>query len=247
MTSASAGAPFGATPGSYASLVAHRGRLERAGRSAQVADIVRAGILDGTFRPGARLSEPDICAALTVSRNTLREAFRTLIEERLAVHRLNRGVFVRVPSAEEVAEVYRCRRIVECAALRDPPSAPADLGPVREALAHADRRAAQGDWTGVGTADVAFHRAVTALNGSRLLDALMAGVWNELRLIFHVVADPSDFHGPYLRRNHEVFDTLAGGDAATAAQLLADYLDDAQARILAAYADIDQEDRGTRG
>ncbi|MCM6775502.1 GntR family transcriptional regulator [Nocardia sp. CDC159] len=222
----------------YAALAAHRGKLDRASRSAQVADIIRDGILDGTFRPGARLSEPDICAALTVSRNTLREAFRTLIEERLVVHELNRGVFVRVPAVEDIAEVYRCRRIVECTALREHPRTGTDLAPVAAALERADRCAAQDDWTGVGTADVDFHRAVTALNGSRLLDALMSGVWNELRLIFHVVAEPETFHRPYLHRNHDVFDALTGGRAETAATLLADYLADAEAQLRAAYAEI---------
>ncbi|MGV9673676.1 GntR family transcriptional regulator [Nocardia sp. NPDC003482] len=227
----------------YAQLAAHRGKLDRASRSAQVADIVRAGILDGTFRPGTRLSERDICEALTVSRNTLREAFRTLIEERLVTHELNRGVFVRVPTVEDIAEVYRCRRIVECAALRDP--ADADLTRVRTALERAERCAAQADWTGVGTADVDFHRAVTALNGSRLLDSLMSGVWNELRLIFHVVADPEIFHRPYLHRNHEVFDALARGEGATAAALLADYLGDAEAQLRAVYAEA--HDRAAHG
>ena len=243
----SAGTPPGPTTGSYASLAAHRDRLDRASRSAQVADIVREGILDGTFLPGTRLSEPDICAALKVSRNTVREAFRTLIQERLAAHELNRGVFVRVPSAEDVVEVYRCRRIVECAALRDHPDTGTDLGTARDILARADHCAAQGDWTGVGTADVDFHRALTALNDSRLLDALMAGVWNELRLIFHVVSDPNAFHEPYLRRNHEVFDALARGEAGRAADMLAGYLGDAQSRILAAYAEIVPGERGADG
>ncbi|MFI5775642.1 GntR family transcriptional regulator [Nocardia sp. NPDC051570] len=220
----------------YATLAAHRTKLDRASRSAQVADIVRDGILDGTFRPGTRLSEPDICAALTVSRNTLREAFRTLIEERLVVHELNRGVFVRVPTVEDIAEVYRCRRIVECTALRDQPRIGTDTAPVAATLERADHCAAQEDWTGVGTADVDFHRAVTALGGSRLLDSLMAGVWNELRLIFHVVDDPETFHRPYLHRNHEVFDALSGGSAEAAAGLLADYLGDAEAQLRAAYA-----------
>ncbi|MBF6331353.1 GntR family transcriptional regulator [Nocardia transvalensis] len=229
--------PSGTAVETYASLAARRDRLDRASRSAQVADIVRDGILDGTFRPGTRLSEPDICAALKVSRNTLREAFRTLIEERLVVHELNRGVFVRIPSPDDVAEVYKCRRIVECAALRDHPRVGGDLGPVAAALERADQYAAQGDWTGVGTADVDFHRAVTALNDSRLLDALMAGVWNELRLIFHVVADPDAFHRPYLQRNHAVFDALTRGEAEAAAEMLADYLADAEAQIQAAYAE----------
>ncbi|RDI67142.1 GntR family transcriptional regulator [Nocardia pseudobrasiliensis] len=227
----------------YATLAAHRGKLDRASRSAQVADIVRDGILDGAFRPGTRLSEPDICAALTVSRNTLREAFRTLIEERLVVHELNRGVFVRIPTVDDIAEVYKCRRIVECAALREHPRTGTDLAPVAATLERAERCAAHNDWTGVGTADVDFHRAVTALNGSVLLDSLMAGVWNDLRLIFHVVADPETFHRPYLHRNHEVFDALTGGAADTAATLLSDYLRDAETQLRAAYAEIDRRGR----
>ena len=165
----------------YRGLASQREQLERAGLSTQVADIVRGRILDGQFRPGMRLSEPDICAALKVSRNTVREAFRTLIQERLVAHELNRGVFVRIPLPEDVTEVYQCRRVVECAALREHPRTRTDPAPLAAALEHADRCAAQGDWTGVGTADVDFHRAVTAINHSRLLDSMMAGVWDELR------------------------------------------------------------------
>jgi DNA-binding GntR family transcriptional regulator len=231
----------GSTGDSYEVLASHRANLGRAGLSSQVADIVRDRILDGHFRPGTRLSEPDICAALKVSRNTVREAFRTLMQERLVAHELNRGVFVRIPLPEDVAEVYKCRRVVECTALREHPRTGLSLKPLLSLLERADDFAAQGNWTGVGTVDVEFHRAITALNDSRLLDAMMAGVWNELRLIFHVVAHPDVFHGPYLRRNHEVFEALERGEAAAAADMLADYLRDAQAQILAVYAEIDTD------
>ena len=103
----------------YEELASRRNQLDRASRSAQIADIVRGSILDGSFRPGTRLSEPDICAALGVSRNTLREAFRSLVDQRLATHELNRGVFVRVPSRADVAELYTCRRIIEGAGVQD--------------------------------------------------------------------------------------------------------------------------------
>jgi len=231
----------GSTDDSYEVLAPHRAHLGRVGLSTQVADLVRDRILDGQFRPGMRLSEPDICAALKVSRNTVREAFRMLTQERLVSHELNRGVFVRIPLPEDVAEVYKCRRVVECTALREHPRTGAGLKPLLSILQRADDYAAQGDWTGVGTADVDFHRAITALNDSRLLDTMMSGVWNELRLIFHVVARPYMFHGPYLRRNHDVFEALERGEASAAADMLADYLGDAQAQILAAYAEIDTD------
>ncbi|MFE4499284.1 GntR family transcriptional regulator [Rhodococcus sp. NPDC056743] len=219
----------------HAALAAHRGLLERTSRTARVAGILRELIIDGSFRPGARLSEPDICAALDVSRNTVREAFQILIEDRLVSHELNRGVFVRVPSAEDIAELYICRRVVESAGVRDFDVEKDSLGDVAAALDLAEERLAADDWTGVGTADIHFHRAIAGLNNSSRIDELMGGVWNELRLVFHVMDDAHRFHSPYLARNHEIHSALKVGDNATAVELLQRYLYDARDHILADY------------
>ncbi|MEU0871819.1 GntR family transcriptional regulator [Nocardia brasiliensis] len=222
----------------YTALSEHKGLLTRSSRSSQTADIVRASILDGSLRPGSRLSEPDICAALGVSRNTLREAFRSLIEERLVTHELNRGAFVRVPTSDDVAELYQCRRIVECAAIRGFDRAATGSDELAAALARADACAAEQDWTGVGTADIDFHKAIAALNRSKRLDQMMSSVWNELRLVFHVMADPLTFHEPYLARNHEIHRALLDGRGAAAEQMLADYLTDAETHIRSAYTRV---------
>lgn len=219
-----------------AALVARRALLDRGSRSTQIADIIRSCILDGEFPPGARLSEPEICSSLGVSRNTLREAFKSLVEERLVVHELNRGVFVRIPTPGDVAELYSCRRIVECAAIRGVDVAITDLGALRQALADADADAGRADWTGVGDADIAFHKAISALNDSRRLDQLMNDVWNELRLVFHVMADPHAFHRPYLERNHAIYDAVTAGEGHAAERMLSEYLTDAEGQILAAYS-----------
>lgn len=218
----------------YAVLAGQRHRLGRASRSEQIAEILRDGVLDGSLPPGSRLSEPDICEALGVSRNTLREAFRLLADQRLAVHQLNRGTFVRLPDPDDVRELYSCRRIIELAAVRAPRE-PARLDAVAAAVDLADEHAARDDWAGVGTADVAFHRAITALNASSRIDEFMAGIWNELRLVFHVMADPLAFHRPYLERNRTILDALRDRRHDEAVTLLGDYLDAAERQILAAY------------
>ncbi|QZS59975.1 hypothetical protein COO55_01445 [Rhodococcus opacus] len=41
--------------------------------------LVRETIVDGTFPPRSRLSEPEICSAVGVYRNTLRESFHLSI------------------------------------------------------------------------------------------------------------------------------------------------------------------------
>lgn len=208
--------------------------LDRAGRAERAADHVRRGILDGTYPFGTRLSEPRISRELNVSRNTLREAFRALAQERLVVHELNRGVFVRVPTTQEVSELYDVRRLVECAAVALHPGGNPGLERVIETLERADATAHAEDWVGVGTADIDFHRELTALASTRVV-VLMQSVWNEMRLAFHVVARPDAFHGSYLDRNHQILDALVEAGGPVAAEMLRAYLDEAESQVLAEF------------
>ncbi|WP_432544684.1 GntR family transcriptional regulator [Kineococcus sp. SYSU DK002] len=205
--------------------------VSRAGRAAEE---VRRGVLDGTYRVGSRLSEPDLCARLDVSRNTLREAFRMLADERLVVHELNRGVFVRVPDEQDVRELFEARRLVECAAVHGWTPGRAGLDAAHRAVERGGERAAAGDWAGVAEADVEFHRALTAL-GSARVDDLMQGVWHEVRLALHVVAAPARFHGAHLPRNRSVLTTLAERGGPAAARELRTHLDEAEREVLSAY------------
>ncbi len=217
-------------------LSADRMLLGRTSTAERVADILRNRIAEGYFPPGNRLSEEAIGGALGVSRNTLREAFRLLTHERLLVHELNRGVFVRVLDAEDVADIHRTRRLVECAVVRGLGQPPYALDALAAAVAEGDTAARAEDWKGVSTANIHFHRELVALAGSARTDELMRGVLAELRLAFHVVDDPRTLHEPYLARNREILDALRAGELATAERLLARYLDDSLTRLSAAYA-----------
>ena len=208
--------------------------LDPSGRAERVADHVRRGILDGTHRLGSRLSEPQICGDLHVSRNTLREAFRTLAEERLVVHELNRGVFVRVPTDAGRARAVRRPPARGVRGGGHPPGRCRWLGAGDRDPGARGRDGPGQDWVGVGTADIDFHRALTAL-GSTRVGQLMQSVWNEMRLAFHVVASPGEFHGSYLARNHVVLDTLLQRGGVAAARELRAYLDEAEQRVLRAY------------
>lgn len=65
----------------------------------------------------------------------------------------------------------------------------------------------------------------------------MRGIFAELRLVFHVMADPRRFHERYLVRNHEILDRLRVGDGAGAEELLAVYLNDSERQLVEAYAE----------
>jgi DNA-binding GntR family transcriptional regulator len=175
----------------------------------------------------------------------LREAFRMLSHERLLVHELNRGMFVRTSTVDDVVDVYRVRRIVECGvvrALRDPlPSLDAVATTVQDGEAALQRE----DWQALGTANLRFHQELVALAGSPRTDELMSGVLAELRLVFHVMADPRRFHEPYLTRNRAILERVRAGECAGAAADLEVYLRDAEEQIVAAYALRRSEMAGT--
>ncbi|MFE2234956.1 GntR family transcriptional regulator [Streptomyces sp. JL2001] len=228
-------------------LADDRALLGRTSTAERVADILRTRIAEGFFPPGTRLSEDSIGGALGVSRNTLREAFRLLTHERLLVHELNRGVFVRVLAVEDVADLYRTRRLVECAVVRGLEEPPFALEGLVEAVREGEEAAGAADWKGVSTANIHFHRELVALAGSARTDELMRGVLAELRLAFHTVDDPRGLHEPYLVRNREILDALRSGDRTTAERLLARYLDDSRARIVEVYARAVEEPDQPRG
>ncbi|MCT4357414.1 GntR family transcriptional regulator [Streptomyces sp. Je 1-79] len=227
--------------GGIGELADDRALLGRTSTAERVADILRTRIAEGFFPPGTRLSEDSIGGALGVSRNTLREAFRLLTHERLLVHELNRGVFVRVLAVEDVADIYRTRRLVECAVVHGLGQPPFALDGLAGAVEEGEQAARAQDWKGVSTANIHFHRELVALAGSARTDELMRGVLAELRLAFHVVDDPRGLHEPYLLRNREILDALLAGERGTAERLLARYLDDSLTRIVAVYGKAVEE------
>ncbi|MFE2424903.1 GntR family transcriptional regulator [Streptomyces hokutonensis] len=218
-----------------AGLADDRALLGRTSTAERVSDILRSRIAEGYFPPGTRLSEDSIGGALGVSRNTLREAFRLLTHERLLVHELNRGVFVRVLSVEDVEDIYRTRRLVECAVVRGLGEPPYALEQLAAAVTEGQLASVEDDWKGVGTANIHFHRELVALAGSVRTDELMRSVFAELRLAFHLVDDPRALHEPYLQRNRLILQALQAGDAAEAERLLAVYLDNSLERVVDAY------------
>jgi DNA-binding GntR family transcriptional regulator len=224
-----------------ADLAKDRELLGRSSTAQRVAGILRDRITEGFFAPGARLSEESIVEALGISRNTLREAFRLLAHERLLVHELNRGVFVRKLSTDDVVDLFRVRRIVECAAVREIATASKkSLQAIRDSADEGERAARDHRWTDVGTANMHFHQAIVGLTDSGYLEDLMRHALAELRLVFHVAKNPRRLHEPYLLRNRELLDILETRDAQTAEDVLTAYLADAQRQLLHAYTQAAQ-------
>jgi DNA-binding GntR family transcriptional regulator len=213
-------------------------RLDRMSAAELVAGTLRGWISQGQLPPGARLSEGELCEALDVSRNTIREAFRLLEHEHLVVHRLNHGVFIRTLTAADVTDLYLVREMTEVTGVRAAGTAD-DLRRARvgEAVASGNHAAAAGDWAAVATADLKFHEALASLAGSPRLDEIMERVLAELRLAFAVAEDPAAFHRPYLHRNAELAQLLQAGELGRLEDELRAYLAQARDQVLCAIRD----------
>jgi len=199
---------------------------------------IRERVISGALVPGSHLSETQLSEELEVSRNTLREVFRLLTKEGLLRHEANRGVFVSVPSMATIVDIYRVRRFIECPALAQAhPRHPA-ARKMREAVEAAHRCKENGDWLGVGSADIVFHAAIVELGDSARLSDFYGQISLELRLVFGLLRDPEFLHGPFIDQNRKILSQLEEGNPALAAETLEAYLLRAERFILGAYARV---------
>ena len=201
-----------------------------------IADQIRQQLINGELRAGQRLSEAALSQQLDISRNTLREVFRTLIKEGLLRHEPNRGVSVATPSIADIIDIYRVRRLIECQALEKAwPLHPAHKR-MRQAIEDAAAARAAGDWIRVGSANMAFHAGIVALSDSERLSAMFADIAAELRLAFGLLDDPEYLHAPFVDHNARLLQLFTDGQTADAARELEAYLVQSERMVLAVYA-----------
>lgn len=217
-------------------LHAERSELARNSTASRVADTLRTGIIEGRFQPGVRLSEERVRGALGVSRSTLREAFQLLIRERLLVHELSRGVFVRELTIRDISDLYHVRRVLECSALRQVEVLPpAGLRRMMAAIEDGHQAVEVEQWSMVAAASIRFHEALVGLAGSERLDSLVTQVLAEFRLAYAYMRDTHKFHTRFLDQHTGIAEAVRSGDLDGAARLLEDYLRAAERAVLANY------------
>ncbi|ENE4777150.1 TPA: GntR family transcriptional regulator [Klebsiella pneumoniae] len=212
----------------------------RTDNSATLSDIVaqalRDKIIHGELRCGQRLSEAQLSESLEISRNTLREVFRILTQERLLEYRPNRGVFVSTPDMACISDIYRVRQLIECQAIASAwPGHPA-VKAMRQAVEQALECQEKHDWNGIGTANMAFHGAIVELADSPRLSAFYRHISAELRLAFGLLKNAEHLHIPYMEMNLKLLKLVEAGKTREAASVLRAYLEQSERLFLANFA-----------
>ncbi len=187
-------------------------RVEHSTTGAQVERVLRESILDGRLAPGTHLREQQLAQSLGVSRNTLREALRSLAEHGLVTHHPHRGVVVTDLTAEDVADLFRLRLVLEQAGL-----AALDDEGIARLRASTDAfgdALARGDAVEALEHDFEFHRIVVAALRSDRLSAAHERAQRELRIA--LLQLDRDYEPPQVDEHRAIVDALPNGDAAAA-------------------------------
>lgn len=144
-------------------------------------EVVRGGILDGTFALGSRLPEEDVAARAEVSRTPVREALRRLAAEGFVTFIPNRGAQVASWSEGDLQEIFELRALLEShaaglAAARITPAQLVTMHDLADQMEQAAGRATARALDRIAELNTAFHRTVLAAAESPRLRTLLETV-----------------------------------------------------------------------
>jgi len=141
---------------------------------------IRDMILEGVVRPGDRLSEEQLSAAIGVSRTPIRDALRRLESDYFVSIRANRGARVRGWDAADIADLFQLRAIIEGFAARRAAerASPEQIAELRAQIKRIDDALASGRKPDIElflAANARFHQVICDASGnSRLADMISA-------------------------------------------------------------------------
>jgi len=162
------------------------GNLQRKSLKEEIFDVLHANIIAGEVSPGAWLRQEDIATQLGVSMTPVREALDLLVSVGLAERVPYRGVRVPQPSAEEIAEAYAMRLLLEAAGARaaalnrelSPPEERDQVEELKRILSQTKGLLSLEDMSTLRQLSRQFHQSVVAIGGNSSLDKLYEMIMN---------------------------------------------------------------------
>lgn len=205
------------------------------GLSRSIAEQLKQAIYAGEFKAGDRLNEAALALRMGTSRGPIREAIRILTGTGLVTPVVNRGVFVRKVSIQEMLEIYDLRALVfGFAAGRACEHVTDEHRQQFEALLDGMDRAAQAGDSGLYyELNVQFHGMILALSNSGRAHQLYDSYVKELHLYRR-----QNFNAPgNMRRSNvehrKIFEAISKGNAAKAKQYAEEHIQAGRQRLLA--------------
>jgi DNA-binding GntR family transcriptional regulator len=141
---------------------------------------IRQAVVSGELKPGAKLSPSTIATDLGVSHIPVREALTSLAASGYLEHRPRVGFFVRVLSADDLADVYHWREILEREAfmVAIPQLTDDDIDEMRRLCRQMRRLTAPGRWSEFLDLNRQFHFVAFRRAGSDRLLRFLSYLWD---------------------------------------------------------------------
>lgn len=188
----------------------------------EVADHVRHLIFSGSVKPGTKVNQDTVAAALGVSKLPVREALIALESEGLVESIPRRGVFVAALSPEDVIDHYRIYAAVLAlvaseAASRFTPDDVAELRTLQEAMK------TEKDDVERERLNFRFHRKINVSGGSRRLLAAITLMSRTMPSNFYEFA--TGWANIAVDQHEQVLNAIEAGDADAAGEAMRKHIE----------------------
>lgn len=205
-------------------------------------DLIRRAILDGTLRPGQRLTEEGLAHDLEISRTPVREALRVLQAEGLIESAPYQGSTVRAYTIHDLDDIYQLRALLEGHAARRAAQRITD-DDVTKLEQSCQRLVALGDATDENVAQIVeenlfFHTMILEIAASERLTGMVRKVI-ELPLVYKSY----HWYSPNQKRmsehaHEQLTQVLATGDADRAELIMRGHVYDGRDVLIAHLASL---------
>jgi DNA-binding GntR family transcriptional regulator len=191
-------------------------------RTAHVLETIRAGILNGQFKPGTALVEHELAGLFGVSKTPVREALKTLESSGLVVIRPYTGTTVRELTEQDALAIYDMRLLLEPEAVRRSVLAGSDFSAAEQALEQATLAE---DASTRSTANRDFHRGLYAGCGNPLLNRTLDGLRDQTALVSASSWAREPSWEEEAREHAAILAQVRAGNPDAAAELLRHHID----------------------
>ena len=190
----------------------------------QVAERLRARIMDHTLTPGSWIDEQALTAEYGISRTPLREALKVLAAEGLVTMKLRRGAYVTEVSARDLSEVFHLLSLLECDAVAVVAAEATDAQLAELAAMHKQLEASVADPDAFFAANERFHIHLLEIADNRWRNQVVADLRKVMKLNRHHSLFKQGRLEASLREHRRIMSALKARNAPLAQQLMRQHL-----------------------
>jgi DNA-binding GntR family transcriptional regulator len=202
------------------------------------ADWIAAHIISGDIKPGEKLTETGLAERMGISRSPVREALQALSRDGLITVEPRRGARVNTLDAQDAADLYTCRLLLEppCTALTAQALTSATAAELEATFQRMAAAVAAHDSMEYVDALKDYNWTVLAACPNRILSDYAQGSWRSALRYWDLLVRGSDnYPAESLARNQSLHSAISARAATEAGQASTDILEhgrDAMLRIL---------------